>query len=243
MVEGMCKDGATSENSIRDSAANRWCSDGGSGGGSGLVAALKCFFAVPSPYDIASRHLDQNFDGQRRATWAVTVTEPDVSNGDLVGKYGHTFVWSPLHQTHKQLEPLRSIGDPDCDAVLQVLDPQPDDDILHILLKKVDAANVDSSADDDRVLLGERVCAFVRTCSMTFSHLSMLTCTHIYLDFVARYSTVPEWVDWDEITRGQQVFIRDMPICGLTLFYLSLVGGFSAPLITKVLRATGYLTR
>jgi hypothetical protein len=46
---------------------------------------------------------------------------------------------------------------------------------------------------------------------------------------------VPSWVNWEKIQRGQQVFTQYMPLCGLTLFYLSLVGGFSAPLITKVL--------
>ena len=59
-------------------AANRRCGDSGSSGGSGLVAAFKCFFAVPSPFDIASRTLD--VDGRRRATWGVTETEPDVRN-------------------------------------------------------------------------------------------------------------------------------------------------------------------
>eukprot|EP00960_Hanusia_phi_P030193 748433-Hanusia_phi.AAC.1 len=60
--------------------------------------------------------------------------------------------------------------------------------------------------------------------------------------FVQMYSEVPEWVDWEKVRRGQEVFIRDLPACGMSLYYLSLVGGFSAPLITKVLRATGYLT-
>ena len=65
-------------------AANRRCGDSGSSGGSGLVAAFKCFFAVPSPFDIASRTLD--VDGRRRATWGVTETEPDVRNGDPGGR-------------------------------------------------------------------------------------------------------------------------------------------------------------
>jgi hypothetical protein len=108
------------------------------------------------------------------------------------------------------MQPLRSVGDPDCDAVLAELDPKPDDDVLQVVLDRVDAG----SARDDTVLR----------------------------KFVDRYSTVPKWVDWDLIRHGQKVFVRDLPICGLTLFYLSLVGGFSAPLITKVLRATGYLT-
>ena len=61
-------------------------------------------------------------------------------------------------------------------------------------------------------------------------------------NFIHAYSEVPAWVDWEQVRRGQKVFIRDLPACGISLYYLSLVGGFSAPLITKVLRATGYLT-
>ena len=137
---------------------------------------------------------------------------PDVRNGDLVEKFGQKFVWSSLHKTYSSMQPLREIGDPHCDSVLAELDPKPDDDILQMLLSRADTRDKASKGDE------------------------------LMLDFVDRYSTIPKWVDWDLIRRGQQVFIRDLPTCGLTLFYLSLVGGFSAPLITKVLRATGYLT-
>ena len=53
---------------------------------------------------------------------------------------------------------------------------------------------------------------------------------------------VPAWVDWEQLERGQQVFTVNAPAAALSLYYLSLVGGFSAPLITRVLRATAYLT-
>lgn len=49
-------------------------------------------------------------------------------------------------------------------------------------------------------------------------------------------------MDWALVERGQDFFVRHAAGCGLSLYYISLVGGFSAPLITKVLTATGYLT-
>ncbi|KAJ1454251.1 hypothetical protein M885DRAFT_522069 [Pelagophyceae sp. CCMP2097] len=52
---------------------------------------------------------------------------------------------------------------------------------------------------------------------------------------------VPAWVDWDRIERGQRVFVRYLPHAGLSLFYISLVGGFSSGAIVKVLAATGKL--
>ena len=118
-------------------------------------------------------------------------------------------------QTHAELQPLRNVGDADADAVLAILDPAPHDDVLDLLLG---AERPTNSKEIDCV--EKKV---LRT-------------------FLDTYSSAPAWVDWEKIRKGQDVFVRDLPICGLTLFYLSLIGGFSAPLITKVLRATGYLT-
>lgn len=56
-------------------------------------------------------------------------------------------------------------------------------------------------------------------------------------------TSVPSWVDWDQIKRGQEVFVRYAGGSGLTLLHCSLVGGFGAPKINKVLGSTGYLSR
>ena len=53
---------------------------------------------------------------------------------------------------------------------------------------------------------------------------------------------LPTWVEWDLIDVGQKTYLRHLPICGLSLFFVSLVGGFSAPKITRVLACTGYFT-
>ena len=59
--------------------------------------------------------------------------------------------------------------------------------------------------------------------------------------FLRSVAEVPEWVDWGLISQGQQVFCRHLPVAGAVLYNMSLVGGFSAPLITKVLEQSGYL--
>jgi len=87
--------------------------------------------------------------------------------------------------------------------------------------------------------VGINVVLFIKAISHVFDLFVFINT--LYLQAFKRFLIYPS-VCRDEIRRGQEVFIRDLPICGLTLFYLSLVGGFSAPLITKVLRATGYLT-
>ncbi|KAF9921665.1 hypothetical protein BGZ65_010166, partial [Modicella reniformis] len=53
---------------------------------------------------------------------------------------------------------------------------------------------------------------------------------------------VPEWVDWEQVRRGQQVFWRYYFFISHALLHFSLAGGFSAPKISKVLTSTGYLS-
>ncbi|KAG9324409.1 hypothetical protein KVV02_004429 [Mortierella alpina] len=53
---------------------------------------------------------------------------------------------------------------------------------------------------------------------------------------------VPDWVDWDRVQRGQQVYWRYCLFISHALLHFSLAGGFSIPKITKVLNSTGYLS-
>lgn len=50
---------------------------------------------------------------------------------------------------------------------------------------------------------------------------------------------MPDWVDLNKLDRGGNIFLRYLAASTAALFFLSLVGGFSAPLITKVLSCTG----
>ncbi|KAI8358770.1 hypothetical protein B0O80DRAFT_526551 [Mortierella sp. GBAus27b] len=58
---------------------------------------------------------------------------------------------------------------------------------------------------------------------------------------VEQLTTVPDWVDWEQVRRGQQVMWKYIYFISHVLLHFSLVGGFSAPKITKVLTSTGYL--
>lgn len=58
---------------------------------------------------------------------------------------------------------------------------------------------------------------------------------------LAGLRVAPAWIDWHLLARGQQVYLRYLPAASLVLFNVSLVGGFSAPKITKVLEQSGYL--
>ncbi|KAK5821064.1 hypothetical protein F5H01DRAFT_412209 [Linnemannia elongata] len=54
--------------------------------------------------------------------------------------------------------------------------------------------------------------------------------------------TVPEWVNWEQVKRGQEVYWRYCLFISHALLHFSLAGGFSVPKITKVLNSTGYLS-
>ena len=58
---------------------------------------------------------------------------------------------------------------------------------------------------------------------------------------LASLTAEPPWLDWGLLARGQDVYLRHLPSAGLVLFNVSLIGGFSAPKITKVLEQSGYL--
>jgi hypothetical protein len=60
--------------------------------------------------------------------------------------------------------------------------------------------------------------------------------------FMKTYSRLPEWVDTEQLKRGQSVFLAYTPAATLALYYRSLVPGFSIPKIAAVIQATAYLS-
>ncbi|KAI0223527.1 hypothetical protein L0F63_003843 [Massospora cicadina] len=53
---------------------------------------------------------------------------------------------------------------------------------------------------------------------------------------------VPQWVDFDQIERGQQLFWSYHPLCMMVLLNASLIGGFGSRKVTSTLQCTKYLT-
>ena len=61
--------------------------------------------------------------------------------------------------------------------------------------------------------------------------------------FASEVLAQPEWLNWDLLRAGQHIFLKYHGSAALGLFYVSLVGGFGAPKITKVLDSTSYMTK
>ena len=60
--------------------------------------------------------------------------------------------------------------------------------------------------------------------------------------FLQKVSTLPPWVDAEQLKRGQEVFLAYLPAASFSLYYRSLIPGFSIPKIAAVIRATAYLS-
>jgi hypothetical protein len=56
-------------------------------------------------------------------------------------------------------------------------------------------------------------------------------------------TTYPPWLDYAKLNLGQVVFYKYSGSASMGLLYFSLIGGFSAPKIVKVLDQTAYLTK
>ncbi|KAF9973589.1 hypothetical protein BGZ73_003168 [Actinomortierella ambigua] len=60
--------------------------------------------------------------------------------------------------------------------------------------------------------------------------------------FLDHVLSVPDWVDWDQLRRGQQVFWKYVLYISIGLVHFSLTGVHNAPKFAKVMTSTGYLT-
>ena len=139
-------------------------------------------------------------------------------------KLGQTVHWTTqYHYSTEELEPYRQVGDVEMDRLLDLCASEGVqgagrfDDIVPL---SAEAAEALSSQD--------------KTASASPARKALA-------DFHRRYSSPPSFVDWDQMQRGIDIFVTYAPAAGTSLYYRSLVGGFSIPKITQVLFATRYL--
>lgn len=142
----------------------------------------------------------------------------DTKKVNYIPHYGNDVPFMPgrFHYSVEELEPYRTIGDPEMDELLEYLATK-------------SAVGCGSGAFDDVIAH----CMDEYNISNTNDSPSF--------QFYSHYHNVPDWVDYDEIQRGIDVFLAYLPAAGCALFYRSLVGGFSIPKIAAVLVATRYL--
>jgi hypothetical protein len=132
------------------------------------------------------------------------------------------------HLAANLLEPYRLQGDEPMDNILRLLDEEG---------KRLQAGEdlLDRIDEVMRLVAHDRDDKAKNTQS-TFSPSQLAM-----IQFHKKYSKIPTWVDLKQIKAGQEVFCAYAGSMALSLFYRSLVPGFSLPKIASVLEATRYL--
>ncbi|PWY66680.1 hypothetical protein BO83DRAFT_319745 [Aspergillus eucalypticola CBS 122712] len=116
--------------------------------------------------------------------------------------WDHTFAWSPLHQTREQLR-----------SKMHTYDRLGDECIDQINEIGRQVVNQDRQNDPDRKLPDLDVYIMLKDHAKDDSKLS---------EFWAQVNTVPDWVDWQQIKRGQEVFFRyGLPILNVFILQVS----------------------
>ncbi|KAL2850305.1 hypothetical protein BJY01DRAFT_261584 [Aspergillus pseudoustus] len=145
-------------------------------------------------------------------------TTQTTRNRILYHYWGYSFEWTSLHRSKSELEPWTRTCDTLADDALEVLNeiPSPSG-------KAATAAAAEKPTKRD-------LYAVLRENYRTNPKLEELW---------AHVNTVPDWVDWDQIRRGQNVFYRyGIPINNV-LLYESLLGGMAALSAPQILSLTG----
>ncbi|KAJ5646316.1 hypothetical protein N7490_002688 [Penicillium lividum] len=125
--------------------------------------------------------------------------------------WGYSFHWSDLHQSEEELRPMAHTCDTLADECVKLLNKIPTNGGSDKPFHKDLYTLLKTHADEDPKLQ----------------------------ELWTQVNTVPEWVDWKQIQRGQDVFFRyGVPILNV-LSFESLLGGMGAIRVVETLSRTG----
>lgn len=119
--------------------------------------------------------------------------------------YGYTFQWTPAHLSKEQLEPLKFSYDVAGEEALNILDeisPPPNNALPRNQDRTAQSAapSAENAEKKEPDFKPKRdLYALLKDHHMENPSLEKLW---------TQVNTIPEWVDWDQIARGQDVFYR-----------------------------------
>jgi hypothetical protein len=162
------------------------------------------------------------FDALNVSAYRIPPERQRPEKAFVRSKFGQKVLWwerceGGHHLSSEELEPYRHIGD-ELDVILTTLNDNgcplgAGDDLLEMM------------EEADKKCLG----------ALSTTETQMVS-------FMEKYKVLPSWVDKKQLRRGQEVFLAYLPVASLSLFYRSLIAGFSIPKIAAVVRATAYLS-
>lgn len=159
--------------------------------------------------------------------------------------WGYTFDLTPDHLTPEQAHPLKHsydvLGEEALDALNELFPPEatifhPKDDTKHNASTTVpDRKSTEGQAGEPPVPNGKS-----KPKRDLYQLLQDNHSKHPKLDELwTEVNTIPPWVDWAQIARGQDVFYRYGAATLTGLAYQSLLGGMGANRVVEVLARTG----
>jgi len=138
-------------------------------------------------------------------------------------KFGQDVLWLERkngghHIPVEALEPYRLLGDKKVDSILELLDE-----------------------DGKRLGPGDDLLLMAETAMNNTENATLSTAENEMVCFLQSVNKLPSWVDVNQLKRGQEVFLAYLPAVSLSLYYRSLIAGFSIPRIAAVIKSTAYL--
>jgi hypothetical protein len=137
-------------------------------------------------------------------------------------KFGQKVLWLDRdeggnHLSTEALEPYRLLGDEPVDRIIELLDKEGNR----------------LGPGDDLLLMSEE--------ALKTEEASRSVVQKEMVSFLESIRQIPEWVDIEQLKRGQEVYLAYLPAVSLSLYYRSLIAGFSIPKIAAVVQSTAYL--
>ncbi|KAI1825375.1 hypothetical protein F4861DRAFT_547695 [Xylaria intraflava] len=147
--------------------------------------------------------------------------------GSWQEKWGMKFKWTAQHLTPNQLKPLIYTYDTVATEAIERLDeiapPQ------HAMSAEDRDTIKDAEPDDERPPRRDLYALLQEYASKDKKVGKLWT----------EVNTIPEWVEWEQIERGQKVFFRYGGPAIITLTFLSLLGGMGSSRVVETLDRTG----
>jgi len=145
--------------------------------------------------------------------------------------WGYVFEWTDEHMTLEASEPLKHSCDTladDCLDILNELSPPASRSVLPRNRERVAEQDQKDSASSPAP--ARDLYALLRDNADSNETLKQMW---------TQVNTVPDWVDWEQIERGQDAFYRYGGAAITGLAFQSLLGGMGAARVTETLARTG----
>ncbi|KAK3387623.1 tat pathway signal sequence [Podospora didyma] len=176
-------------------------------------------------------------------------------NGGRTKVWGYEFEWTPEHLTEEQMRPLQFTYDALADKCLDRLDVlQP---TLPAIPKSDTGKDGDNTEKGQKQPLSPSACSAPNSTEATGQNDESKTksshCNRDLYELLRQHApedetlqklwievnTVPGWVNWEQIERGQKVFYRYAGPSIVALTFQSLLGGMGGQRVVETLTRTG----